>query len=197
MGTPCAQPVDVIARYVPCSVRSIKRYLAELRAAGMIVRQRRGNLPDICKVLAPREVPFGTTVGPSYLRINSVCVEGSLLKENKEHNPVVERVGDLFEEFMGIFVAAGVAMNERDLIRCCQMWVSLEPDEQRRALEDARRKALGGAWPTPNLTKRPWNYLRDQEWTRTAMPRVLPMHRRTVGEEMQSAAERRFLEGAK
>lgn len=100
----------------------------------------------------------------------------------------------LFEEFVGVFAAAGVAMNDRDIERCLRKFISLEPAVQSLVVADVKRKALNGTWSSERFTPRPWNYLADEQWTRRSIPRLLPDARQeSRAERGQREAEAAFL----
>lgn len=130
-------------------------------------------------------------------RADSDSVAGFEFRKSEVETETLDESDVLFQQFLGIFVAAGVAMNERDRIRCAQMWVSIAIEDQRKIVPDVLKKSTDGSWPTASKTRRPWNYLEGQEWTRTAMPRALPIVRRSVGDDVQEQAERMFLERQK
>jgi hypothetical protein len=107
---------------------------------------------------------------------------------------VVDEHTERFEAFMGVFVLAGVAMNEQDKMRCAQMWVMLDEATEIQILDDVKRKATDGTWPTASKTRRPWNYLEGKEWTRVAIPRILPNGSKSKAEEAHERATQRFME---
>lgn len=108
---------------------------------------------------------------------------------------VVDESTEIFDRFMLVFTVAGVAMNEQDRMRCARMWVMFDPETQALILEDVKRKATDGSWPTAAKTRRPWNYLEGKEWTRVAIPRILPTGTKTNAEEAHDRAAKRFMEG--
>ena len=98
----------------------------------------------------------------------------------------------LFEEFMGAFIAAGVAMNQKDVGNCRGMWLMYGVEEHRRILADVHLKLKNGEWPDAQRTKRPWNYLEEEQWTRVAANRVIPKTPKesTAQRERREANER-------
>lgn len=98
----------------------------------------------------------------------------------------------LFENWFGIFIACGVPLNENDKYQSLAAFSELTPEQQAWCYEDCQRKAQT-QWRTPTLTKRPWNYLNEQPWTRRSIGRVLPD---AAGPESRAeAAQRAAAEG--
>jgi uncharacterized protein YdaU (DUF1376 family) len=99
-----------------------------------------------------------------------------------------------FQEFIGVFLALGVALSEADVRRCCMLWISLEIPDRIVAYDDVLRKRVD-AWARceERYIPRPWNYLDGRQWTRIAVVkgRDRPV---TKGEESQTEANRRFME---
>lgn len=115
--------------------------------------------------------------------------------EARKLEVVMDESGEIFENFLLVFTMAGVGMNEQDRNRCAHLWVDLDMETQRKVLADVMKKATDGTWPTPNRTRRPWNYLEGKEWTRVAMPRILPHGRKSDADDAQERAATRFVEG--
>lgn len=82
-------------------------------------------------------------------------------------------IRDSWAEYVGVFVACGKPLNEVDVRRALQIWISMPPTEQAAALDDAKGRALG-SWRTPDLTADPANHLRGRPWTRAAIQRTMP-----------------------
>lgn len=120
---------------------------------------------------------------------------GKTFTEARTLEIVSDEPRELFENFLLVFQMAGVAMNEQDKKRCAYEWVNLEPEDQRSVLADVMKKSTDGTWPTPNRTRRPWNYLEGKEWTRVAIPRILPEGRKSKTQEAHERAAERFVEG--
>ena len=100
----------------------------------------------------------------------------------------------LFQEFMGVFLAAGVAMNQRDIENCQWKFLPLDLETKRFIVADVKAKATNGTWPSADKTKRPWNYLDGNEWTRKAIPRALPSGHKSASQEAHERAAKRFME---
>lgn len=103
----------------------------------------------------------------------------------------VFRNDELFDSMIGAFLAAGVLLNEQDLIAAGFQWVSLPDDQKEAACSLAKQKAERRSAEHMGYPK---NYLERREWTRTGPGRVLPQPRKkTSGEVAQEQAAEEFL----
>lgn len=81
---------------------------------------------------------------------------------------------DDFPVFWGLFVAAGVPLNDRDKERTLRLWLNYGPDMQARIISWVIQQFKSGEWPDARHTPRPDNALKTEGWTRVASPRVIP-----------------------
>ena len=101
---------------------------------------------------------------------------------------------EAFSNYIGIFYAAGKAMNVQDVHRAHAAWIGVGPEHwapaTKHALEQCQRTRHAQFVPMPV------NHLLDRGWTRVAPERTLPFEppkQPTRGELAQDSAARRFL----
>jgi hypothetical protein len=100
-------------------------------------------------------------------------------------------VGELWNSYWSIFIAAGKAVNNRDEERALRKFLSFNRDNQIAALADAQQKSTDGTWPNEHLTPNPFNHLSGESWTRVAAKRTLPTHeKKTPGQAKYDAAKK-------
>jgi len=92
---------------------------------------------------------------------------------------------ELFERLIGTFLAAGVALNEPDMLAAGTEWVSLPDADHEPAVLHAEAKARTTEARFMGL---PSNYLRKRPWDRRGPGRLLPIAREPTKSE-QSTAE--------
>lgn len=86
-----------------------------------------------------------------------------------------QRADDLFRTFIGIFLAAGKALNDRDIERALRGWLNMEEPEQLICIDHIKQACLDGEYSDARHTPYPHNYLRDKPWTRRGLGgRILP-----------------------
>lgn len=75
-------------------------------------------------------------------------------------------------ELLGIFIACGVLMNDRDNQRCLRAWDELTDEQQATALAFALARHAD-KWSTcaERYVPRPWNYLEGKQWDRKGIDR--------------------------
>jgi hypothetical protein len=98
-----------------------------------------------------------------------------------------------FEEFMGVFLAAGKKLNERDIEKALRLWLNFEVPEHAVILEHLKRSVTDGTWSGPEYTPMPASYLASQAWTRRGPDRILPKPPRSESKAesaIRRAAER-------
>ena len=103
----------------------------------------------------------------------------------------------LFQEFIGVFLAAGKPLNEIDNERARKLWLKFDAPEHGRILEHLKRSVTDGTWSDALHTPMPNNYLRSKAWTRVGPGRVLPLPPKSESkaENAQRRAAERFLRG--
>ena len=103
----------------------------------------------------------------------------------------------LFQEFIGVFLAAGKSLNDRDVERARKLWLKFDAPEHGRILEHLKRSVTDGTWSDALHTPMPDNYLRSKAWTRVGPGRVLPLPPKSESkaENAQRPAAERFLRG--
>jgi uncharacterized protein YdaU (DUF1376 family) len=105
---------------------------------------------------------------------------------------------DMFEEFIGAFLAAGVKLNEEDLVAAAKGnsdspgFLSLSPETQQIVVDFVTEKARHTEARYMGL---PVNFLAKGEWRRRGGPRTLPNPSRNKVERAQEEAARMFMEG--
>lgn len=113
---------------------------------------------------------------------------GRAARRDRESGKPSNTEPDAFDQYWDLFVAAGKALNEKDRLKVCQIWVSHDCTWQQAALADARHRIANGDWPDARRTAHPKNHLYDEPWTRVAQPRTLP----TSSRDTQDPRERRL-----
>ncbi len=83
----------------------------------------------------------------------------------------VTQVDVLFENYMEIFIAAGVAIGDRERADAGRLWASLTTEQKLASGRDAVRVCAG---TEPKYIKSPAKQLQDKPWTRVVKPRILP-----------------------
>jgi hypothetical protein len=106
---------------------------------------------------------------------------------------------DLFQEFIGVLLAAGKLLNERDIERARKLWLNFDAPEHAAILEHLKRSVMDGTWSDARHTPMPASYLGSKAWTRIGPGRVLSRlpQARSKGESAQQWAEDRYLRGDK
>ena len=211
-----------IAERLGISVRTLARYLAHLASLGWIETVKRTARTAIRKVLSiqpdsstsvpstvpPIEVkPTGTKVllrremltplvvflAPvqrAHQRLRSAI--GKVMQNNKQNLQNNPGFSEGFKEYIGIFYAAGKAMNTQDIQRAHAAWIGIGSEEwdaaTKHALEQCQRTRHAQFVPMPV------NHLLDRGWTRVAPARTLPYIDTTVSRQDANHAEaaRRF-----
>lgn len=99
-----------------------------------------------------------------------------------------------FRDLVGAWVSLGMPLSESDISKCAMLWIQLDIDAKRAALEDVQQKA-NGEWRTRAVKylTRPWNYLSERQWERRAIVNGR-QRSMTKGEEASAEARRRFHE---
>jgi len=90
---------------------------------------------------------------------------------------------ELFERMIGAFLAAGVALNEPDMLAAGTEWVSLPDAQHEPAATHAEAKARTTEARYMGL---PANYLRKREWDRRGPGRLLPIAREPTRAEQST-----------
>jgi hypothetical protein len=95
--------------------------------------------------------------------------------------------------FWGLFVLAGVALNDRDKERALRLWLNYERPEQEEIVQwvVAEMKAT---WTDTKHTPRPHSALESQGWNRRAAQRIIPTPKQrghNRGDELVETLRRR------
>ena len=103
----------------------------------------------------------------------------------------------LFQEFIGVFLAAGKKLNDRDVERARKLWRNFNAPEHAAILEHLKRAVVDGTWSSERYIPMPASYLESKAWTRIGPGRVLkrPPQQESKAESAQRRAEARFLRG--
>jgi hypothetical protein len=103
---------------------------------------------------------------------------------------------ELFEDFFGRAIAAGVSVNEHDREEALRLWLHYESAEHLLIIADYSSKLIDGTWSGPQFTPRPASYLEKKTWRepRKSIERILPMPKSAVSKKIV-VATRRFLAG--
>jgi hypothetical protein len=80
-----------------------------------------------------------------------------------------------FEEFIGIFVAAGKPLNAGDVAGAQVLWPLLSFQDRKLAISAIEKQLR--ATVCVAFMPLPVNFLRARPWTRTAPPRTLPYNK--------------------
>jgi hypothetical protein len=101
-----------------------------------------------------------------------------------------------FADFIGIFLAAGKLLNEKDNAKALQLWLRFEPTEHAIILGHLKQAVSDSTWSDATHTPVPVSYLASEAWRRRG-PGRLVRSARTKGDVAQQEAARRFMEGGK
>ena len=77
-----------------------------------------------------------------------------------------------FEEFIGIFIAAGKPLNAGDVMGAKVLWPLLNFEDRAKAISAIEKQLR--ATESPAFMPLPVNFLRAKPWTRVALSRTLP-----------------------
>jgi hypothetical protein len=88
-----------------------------------------------------------------------------------DQSPVEKLPPDEFSTYIGIFQAAGKALNGPDVSKARAIWQKMPPVARTQALAHIEPLAISRLEQHIPL---PANHLRDEPWTRRAAPRTLP-----------------------
>lgn len=134
-----------------------------------------------------------TRAGDSVLFCSSEAFIKSEKEESAERNQtaVAIRESDGWQEYIGVFLAAGKPLNDRDLEKALREWLSM--DAGNRAQAQLSAVQVCGAADSQNFIPLPVNHLVGRAWTRRAPERVLPVTKPpSKAQRGQDEAERRF-----
>lgn len=132
-----------------------------------------------------RTLPFPSIPFPSIL-------EKEVQEEKQKSRSPAVIIPDRFQDFIGMFIAAGKAMNEIDIGNALKVWLNSDPPEHEVICADVARKLQDGTWSDAQHTPMPRRYLENKEWTRKSAGRILPTvvpKSRTQANHEKAAAE--------
>ncbi len=117
---------------------------------------------------------------------SSVKTKTSDSIEIARHSPSIG-----WEVYIGIFLAAGKPLNDRDLEKTLRIWLGMPTEAKLQATSDA--EAMCRSASSHEHIKFPFNHLSDHPWTRKAPERVLPYDKPlSKSEQAHADATRRF-----
>jgi hypothetical protein len=128
-----------------------------------------GGLPQVAAVCGSRASHTNTHThsAPG----ENIAPERAGLPETSESIAVVNQ-RDLFDPFWGLFVAAGVGLNDRDKEKALRLWLNYERPEQ----EEITRwvvSEMKATWTDAKHTPRPHSALESQGWKRRTKRRTI------------------------
>lgn len=110
----------------------------------------------------------------------------------------VPKKPELFDLFWGLFVAAGVALNDRDKERALRLWLNYETPEQEEIVQWVVGE-MKATWTDTKHTPRPHSALESEGWKRRAAQRIIPTPKqrgRSRGDEVIERMKERAQERA-
>lgn len=167
-----------IAQRLGIHIATLSRYLRYLASIGWIETVRRTSRAAIrcIRKQPPSNQSAATPSATSQSRYPSYELkpENNLPEEPRmQPSKALERRVDPFEAYIGVFLGAGKALNERDVMFACREWVNLTPAEQQMAHQDALRAVREAS--SAQYVPMPRNHLVARGWTRKAVPGARPM----------------------
>jgi len=117
--------------------------------------------------------------------------------ETSESTAVVKQ-GDLFDLFWELFVAAGLALNDRDKEKALRLWLNYERPEHEEIIRWVVAE-MKETWTDAKHTPRPHSALESQGWRRRAVERIIPKPKqrgRNRGDEVIERMKERAQERA-
>lgn len=85
--------------------------------------------------------------------------------------PAIVIQDKLFDDYMSVFIAAGVAIGDKEREDAMPTWANLTEDQKMASGRDAVRICQGSE---PKYIKSPAKHLADRPWTRVVQPRIMP-----------------------
>jgi|HubBroStandDraft_4_1064222.scaffolds.fasta_scaffold210847_2 hypothetical protein len=179
-----------VAAHFGVSIRAVKYWFAELLRGGFVAKTRRANKSSFVTILrriialpfAPRtSLPYKdepTVVNPSTMGRDTDAREPPKVRvERKPMQTALERNDDHppmtgFEEFFGLFVAAGKPLHKADLGEAQAAWTRLTLEAKRLAFVAARERLMRTL--EPRFMPTPARFLQARSWQRDALERTLP-----------------------
>lgn len=166
---------SLAARFRVCT-RTIRRWLTRLREAGFIDSILRRGRTSAKVVMSTRM----STQEAENVHSNAPPPIFTEITEEKEQRrpPQMERglterrSNARFEEFIGIFIAAGKPLNAGDVGAARVLWPLLSFEDRARAIAAIEKQLR--ATESAAYMPLPVNFLRAKPWTRTALKRSLP-----------------------
>ena len=169
---------SLAGRFRVCT-RTIRRWLTELRLAGFIDEIRRRGRTSAKVVMSTRmstqeaENVHSNEPPPIFTEITEEKEQSALRKGPQMEQRLTERRSNArFEEFIGIFVAAGKPLNAGDVGAARVLWPLLSFEDRARAIAAIEKQLR--ATESAAYMPLPVNFLRAKPWTRTALTRSLP-----------------------
>jgi len=177
-------------------------------------RERKRNASSVSSTVSP---PFHETVGNgsrnasrsrarSESESESVSVSGSV-SESESVSVVSSESGtektsvlvtaarsDAWERYISVFLVGGKKLNDKDMQKALQQWLSFSVEEQIAAFESAKEIATTRE---SQYIPFPFNHLMDKPWTRKGPGRLIPNPPKNAREASQLEAERLFDERRK
>lgn len=184
--------VDALRKYCARQIHrpklgrsTILRALAALYGS-FVQRERRYRRSSLYLVMEPAQMSFSFTFETAVetavvTPVEKPCSRSFTLISSRERThqtePKREERREMapqsdFQEYFGIFVAAGKPLNEVDMRRAAMQWVSMTEEDRRGALLDARRTCVLAS--SAHFVPFPINHLLARGWTRVALVRTLP-----------------------
>jgi hypothetical protein len=192
-----------IAAKLGIGVRTLARYLKHLTDAGWlqtVKRTARTAIRQLTESKEPRpfsgpsikETPEDSQNLPKQNAFTAPSSGEEPYAEGAREKPLPLGYSEAFANYIGIFYAAGKAMNAHDVQRAHAAWIGIGPENwapaTKHALEQCQRTRHAQFVPLPV------NHLLDRGWERVAPARTLPYVDTTVSRQdaNQAEAARRF-----
>ncbi|TXH41276.1 MAG: hypothetical protein E6Q97_37905 [Desulfurellales bacterium] len=152
-----------------------------------------------CGVYGPEQRPIDQTEAASCARdMGRLDPDDGERQDRHQHAPETLRkinVEALWEEFIGLSMAAGKQYSEGQVMLALRDWLSYGDDEKLMIFEDYKRKCFDGTWSDARHTPLVGNYLKTGAWKpRGTGVRILPVVKpMSKSDESQHAAAQTFL----
>jgi hypothetical protein len=192
---------SLASRFRVCT-RTIRRWLTELRRAGFIDKILRRGRTSAKVVMSTRmstqelENVHSSNTAPIFTEITSEKEQRARRKGPQMEQGLSEQRNEPgFEEFIGIFTAAGKPLNAGDIAGARVFWATLSFSDRWEAVAAIDKQLR--ATENPAFMPLPSSFLRAKPWTRVAQPRTLPYNKPSkILDRLEKAWEYMKNEGA-
>jgi uncharacterized protein YdaU (DUF1376 family) len=118
------------------------------------------------------------------------------LSSEEQKKDASEHRDKLFEEFIGVAIAAGKGLNDVFVAQALRLWQGYDDGTHAAIVTDYKSKCTNGTWSDEQHTPYPHNYLKTKQWSSpTNGHRLLPKADTSKGATAQKRAAANFMKG--